>query len=388
VTSIVGYSLRFAGAIDPATYGSSESARELLIRRQLVESRYNVRIRTVDVPAAQLVPRLTSSVLAGDPFADVIQIDVNSVVPGLADQNLILPLDAYFDFTHDAWSAMPADLARYRGATYGFLEQPEATRGLWYNRTLLRRLGQPDPDQLVRSGAWTWGAFLTACRAVIAVQADEPLFALAVAEDPTNAVIFSNGGSIVGRRDGRFTVALDSPAAIEALQLLGTLWQEGLILQGDAVGSFLAGRSAFLAGPIELGPVLAEQMPEEYAWTYFPRGPRVTRHTVVATSLPVSVFPTGLRYPPDRLAKICTELAAPDLQAAIRRDRLALLVPDPRSLEVAVQMGNRVEVDRSNAFPGLSRVMTQIMESVKAGVAPSQAVTEHRDAALRAVPSQ
>lgn len=381
----IGYSLRFAvpsgRTIDPA----SEVGRELLIQRQLIEARYNVRIRTVDLPASQIVPRLTSSVLSGDPFADVVELDVNDAIPALVEQNLLLPLDEYFAFDKPPWNHPVASSAHYGGATYGYVSAPIQARGLWYNRELLASLGLPDPQELLAAGIWSWNRFLSIGRAVAASGGDGARFALALAEETTDAWLWSNGARVVNEQDGRMSFALGSAAAIEALEFVSLLWREGLALQGDAIGSFIAGRAAFLAGPPELGPQLVGRIGGALGWVYYPNGPRGRPRSVVTSSLPISSFPTGLRFPPERLAEICTELADAEVAALLRRSRLEQLMPDGRSLAIALEMGPLLTVDRTAAFPGLRRLVVQMIEAVKRGEPPRSVVAELHDAAVEAV---
>src|SRR5699024_11379317 len=57
-----------------------------------VEEKYNVTIEFTEIPYDEKIDHLTTTVLAGEPFADLVRMDPTQAA-SLAQEELILPLD-------------------------------------------------------------------------------------------------------------------------------------------------------------------------------------------------------------------------------------------------------------------------------------------------------
>jgi multiple sugar transport system substrate-binding protein len=148
---------------------------------------------------------------------------------------------------------------------------------VYYNADLLKKAGlNPDSPPL------NWTGWRTASKLIKAKTGKYGMY-LNTLDDNwlTEALIASNGGSLLGCQDSSAVAAFDSPAAAEAVQTWADLVKDGLVLnaisaQGEQ--AFLAGESAVYVATIAKRAALQANAKFELRGTTFPRfGTKPTR---------------------------------------------------------------------------------------------------------------
>src|SRR5690625_2755713 len=76
-----------------------------------VEEKYNVTIEFTEIPYDEKIDHLTTTVLAGEPFADLVRMDPSQAA-SLAQEELILPLDDVIDISQSKMSERAKETGR------------------------------------------------------------------------------------------------------------------------------------------------------------------------------------------------------------------------------------------------------------------------------------
>jgi len=161
-----GRVIKIAAWWDLTPAGATQSDINRLAKIEEVEKKYNVTIEFVNVPFEEMVPNFTNSLLAGEPFADIVQLEYKAALP-LIKKGLILPIS---DFTNEKSNInneanLITKYAPLAGDYYAFDNPVSIGAGLHYNRDLFKELSLEDPKDLYERGEWTWDKFLELAKA-------------------------------------------------------------------------------------------------------------------------------------------------------------------------------------------------------------------------------
>ncbi|NMO95101.1 ABC transporter substrate-binding protein [Paenibacillus lemnae] len=145
--------------LKPAGATASEKAR--LDKIAELEKKYNCKIEFVNVPFEEYMNKFTTSVLAGEPFADIVQMEYKAALPAILKGQLL----KVSEFTTEQNNInKDADLMTKSpsigGDEYGFDNPGSLGHGIHYNRDLFKKLGLPDLQELYTNGEWTWDKLL------------------------------------------------------------------------------------------------------------------------------------------------------------------------------------------------------------------------------------
>lgn len=123
----------------------------------------NITIQFDTVPFAQLFPKIQAAT-AGKTPVDIILIDGPNVT-NFAYNNVMLPLDQYFDKAYVEKSFAPTSLltSSYNGKFYA-PPMMESASVMWYNKTITDKAGVKPPTDFAQ--AWTMDQALEAWKAV------------------------------------------------------------------------------------------------------------------------------------------------------------------------------------------------------------------------------
>ena len=389
VDDISGYTIRIAAWWNgPDTL--SMVGRTSLQRWAEVEEKYDVRMEWVQVPNPQIaLEKMITTAMIGEPFADVVYLEASSVIPALAEKNLVLPLDDYFDFSQPKWRETTEGYPQYRGKIYGITPfRLGGGSGLWYNKTFFKREGFPDPRELQEKGQWTWDEYLKIARAATRdTDGDGTVdqWGIAIGYELEYPIIWSNGAYIVDESDEAFTFALDSPAAIEALEFIKQIYESNVTTYGENV--FIAGRAAMYGGELFQGRNMMLNMRDEYGFVFFPKGPKMDDHISIANAPLMQVFPANLNYPPDRLAEIIEDITLFELADDIRMEFLEGQLTSREDIRTVYEMMEKSGSSRKSSFPHLTRIVGEIFRDIRKGVSPVTAVEERKQVGQAAIDS-
>jgi len=243
------------------------------------EQRWNVNLEFTVAGWGENVELLATSVLAGEPFADMVRLENWQAMPYAVTRGLLTPLEEipynYFDIETMLDPGIRG-FASFAGLHYGYVFGYQQGDGLFFNIEILERLGLPNPFELHEAGQWTWDTFRDMAARATVLAPDGSVEQYGVA---TNVLTFANylwltnGGNMVDEITQTFTG--DSPNVVEALEFM-----QAMVLEDGSV-SFTNEQDIYLAGNalfIPIGPwfrtQILEQMGPDFGWIPFPSGPR------------------------------------------------------------------------------------------------------------------
>src|SRR5699024_3620501 len=88
---------------DMTPQDGTETGELAYARWKEVEEKYNVTIEFTEIPYDEKIDHLTTTVLAGEPFADLVRMDPTQAA-SLAQEELILPLDDVINISQSKMS--------------------------------------------------------------------------------------------------------------------------------------------------------------------------------------------------------------------------------------------------------------------------------------------
>ncbi|HVG96319.1 MAG TPA: extracellular solute-binding protein [Chloroflexota bacterium] len=212
--------------------------------------------------------------------------------------------------------------------------------GMYYNKTLLRQSGLPDPWDAPLNGDWTWDDLAQMARRVSRPkQGDEPSGVYGLYWPYDNVTYFgpnvwSFGGDHVDFERMRW--ALDSPVALEAFQRFsrwlrtertaiavgGAEWQ-ALAQAYPGKNPFQAGRAAFWYRSVTEIGWNQQRIGSDFEWDLLPVPRQGSQAGVSMTAGHPHIIWARSRYP-DQAYDLTRYLAGPEVQEFTGRARISL----------------------------------------------------------------
>ncbi|MHA7965126.1 ABC transporter substrate-binding protein [Paenibacillus sp. CAU 1782] len=156
-----GRTIRIAAWWDEKPKGETAGEKARLEKMAQLEEDYNFKFEFINVPFEEYMDKFTTTVLAGEPFADIAIMEYKrAIVPVKAGQ--VLPISEFTTAANDINNEqkLVMKLPSLGGGEYAFNSPGVSIVGLHYNRDLFKRLGLPDLQELYNNGEWTWEKFL------------------------------------------------------------------------------------------------------------------------------------------------------------------------------------------------------------------------------------
>ena len=215
----------------------NQQEEDTLAYRNSIQEKYNFTMKQVAISDWGGMQELTTtSIMAGDPAADIILLQPDWTAQPLANGLLYdLATLEYFDFTQSKWNQNTIEMMTYGDSIYGMSAgKSEPRGGLFWNKRLFEEAGlDPDlPYDLQASGDWTWDEFEEICvKLTRDTNSDGTIDTYAMVSfstDMLKAIATSNGAKFIGKdENGKFYNAAKDPEFLEAAQ-----WGVGLIEAG------------------------------------------------------------------------------------------------------------------------------------------------------------
>lgn len=222
-----GRVIKVAAWWDLTPAGATASEKERLAKIEEVEKKYNVKIEFINVPFEEYMPKFTATVLTGEPFADIVQMEYKAALPAVLKGQL-LPISEFTtsanNINNDA--NLMAKAPAIAGGEYAFDNPGSGGTAMHYNRDLFKKLGLPDLQELYTGGQWNWDKFLEIAKlATKDTDNDGKIDVYGFSGwsiDIFRNFTAANGGKIVD--EGTGVQGLTDPKTIEAAEFMNRLY--------------------------------------------------------------------------------------------------------------------------------------------------------------------
>ncbi|GLV48826.1 ABC transporter substrate-binding protein [Thermus sp. LT1-2-5] len=322
-----------------ASWGSQEEIQAYNQVLKLFQERNpGLQVEYINIPSNEYLAKITAMMAAGTP-PDVFFIN-NIDFPGLASRKVLLPLDGFLKRdrypTEDIFPGI-LKAFQWEGKQYG-LPRDVSNLVVFYNRTLLRKAGLPDPKP-----DWTWEDFLRYAKA-LTVEKDGKRVQWGVSFQTFYLFwepwVWSAGGRFYSPDHTRFL--LNSPASLEGLQFYLDLRYKHHVAptpeeaqDRGAFTMFLNGQTAMIVDGRWRVPTLKARAKFDFDVVPFPRGKAGSIVDIDGSGWVVSAATKN----PEAAWKLLAFLAGPEASQVFTKT--GLIIPargvDVRNVEKSVQ---------------------------------------------------
>lgn len=294
--------------LDPKTANDEQIGKLENLKR--VEKKYNCKIEYINVPYNEISQKLTTSVMAGEPYADGVNLSPDQVYPAILG-NTILPLKEATpensDIFHDQNVLKPA---KYLGDDYVMVEKNVTTTGkfLGFNRDIIKKLGMEAPDALYKKGEWNWDNFEKLAKAATKdTNGDGKIDQWGLAGTPGRLAplfVASNDGYLLDETNKKS--GLDDAKTVAAFEFMNKLYNTDKVCYikdnnpDDYDGndnSFKDGKSAMFYLENWMLPTADPKLSFEVGCAPMPAGPSNQKGTMYFSSDSGVVIPKGVKNP-------------------------------------------------------------------------------------------
>lgn len=363
-------------------FGDSPQHQEIKANIAELEERHNFTIEFVTTPYASMRELATSSVLAGEPFADIVRLERRAVFPGMVLAGLVTPLDEFIDLDGPIVDYLDPMLreqvGNYDGHLYGFEWSYTDFSGIYYNKTLLDDMGITDLHEYVENDDWTWENFLDVARR--ATQGDN----YGVSGTPlaiTSHAVVANGSDFMDLSTG--TERISDPATLEAFTFVQELYQSGTGLLVDDVNAmkqaFTQGNVAMIVGYQWEGEAYVNDLGESMGFVPFPIGPSGDIYRSISNPPNFWTIPMGVDNPAELLYIMAKIWDVEPTEEYPGQTRLEKYFADENDIELARMMmsPSHYTVMNTDLFPDWS-IYGLLDQLTKDMVAPATIVETNR----------
>lgn len=353
------------------------------------EKKYNTKIEYINIPWGEMVEKVTSTALSGDPFADVVILEFRWI-PAMLAGGYLKPLDDFMDVSkEERFPETVKKIGTFNGKQYGFNASANESGGLYYNKTMFKREGLTDPYELQQKGEWTWSAYLDAAKKLTKdTNGDGTPDQYGLSADPTilaTYLIHSNGGQIVDEEAG--TVTFDTPEAIEAYDFMAALYNEHKVIKpnegdnwGDPRKYFTQGLVGMTQGWVWEGADRIANMTDEWGYVFFPKGPKAADYVVPLTNSNMMFIPAGAKHPKESI-ELWKDLQNWDQMEEGFTEWLEASLPDENSIDTALTMPSKMIMSNWEGY-GIADVFYGLNDRIAKGEeSPATAVAKEKQKA-------
>ncbi len=375
---------------DPRTVAEAERtpAVDLQIKKiEEVEKKYNGKIEFVKFgDYGKYVENFTTTSLAGQPFADIVVMELFWAFPTLVNKGFIQPIDPWIDASDKKYIDWMRDGGSYKGQQYGMVDSAPSPYGFFYNKTLVQKLGLEDPYELQKSGAWTWDKFREYAKGATKDTNGDgktDVFGVAGAYGKVKALteqfLYTNNAAVDKDAGGDIKFSLNSENAIQALQYVSDLYNvDKSIMQPvpeDASKEFIAGKGVLYGGfSWELSGLVDNMKGQEIGYVFFPKGPKADKY--------VSYTPFGNMYMAAKYSKnaevavkMFDEISLHQEGRDLSRQGWETAYPSAESLDTRIQMADSIKYISYYAIPDGEKLFEGVVKDITTGkVSPATAV--------------
>lgn len=382
--------------LDPKTANEEEINKLANLKR--VEKKYNCKIKYINVPYDQISKKLTTSVMANQPFADAVNLSAQQVYPAILS-NEILPLDGNVpdnsDIMHEKKVLYPVS---YLGKAYAMGETNVGITGIYiaFNRDIIKQLGMDAPDELFKKGQWTWDNFMKLAKAATKdTNGDGKIDQWGLSGTPGRLAplfVASNGGYLLDETNKKS--GLDDPKTKEAFEFMNKIYNVEKVgyIAGNNPDDYNSNDYSFKQGHVAmfycedwLLPASAPKLSFNVGCAPAPKGPSNTTDSLYFKGEGGVCIPKGVKDP-KMVAQVFEEVinwcgANFDKKEGTTTQWLETLWPTEDDVTRSIDISNKcAKIDYFSAIPDypLGNVLDAFLKNKKT---PAQAIEQNKQVA-------
>ncbi len=293
---------------DPNPEPKDQREEDTQAYRQEFMEKYNFTITRANLGSwMEYQEIVVSSIMAGDPAADVFVMDQKFIAAPL-QQGLLYPLNTLenFNFDDEKWNQVVREMMTFGDSTYGMATgRMEPRLGVFWNKRLFEEAGlDPDlPYNLQAKGEWTWQALEDLAKQLTRDTNNDGAMDTwgisSFSKDFFRGCVFSNDAKFIGvDENNKFYNATNEPNFLEALEWGRSLYEKGYHMPQPEGSNWDWFISTFIEGKVAMQ--CAEEykvntwrdMEDDWGFVIFPKGPKGEMMTVFTEN--VVVMPVNL----------------------------------------------------------------------------------------------
>ena len=293
---------------DPNPEPRDTREEDTLAYRQEFQEKYNFTITRANLGSwMEYQEIVVSSIMAGDPAADIFVMDQKFIAAPL-QQGLLYPLNTLesLNFDDEKWNQVVRKMMTFGDSTFGMANgRMEPRLGVFWNKRLFEEAGlNPDlPYELQAKGEWTWQALEDLAKQLTRDTNNDGVMDVygisSFSKDFFRGCVFSNNAKFIGvDENNKFYNATNEPNFLEALEWGYSLYEKGYHMPQPEGSNWDWFISTFIEGKVAMQ--CAEEykvntwrdMKDDWGFVIFPKGPRGEMMTVFTEN--VVVMPVNL----------------------------------------------------------------------------------------------
>ena len=274
-----------------------------------MEELYNCKFELELMDAGEIPNKFTTAALSGEAIADLIAVR-NSSVPALLNNNLLLALDKYFDFSKPQFNKNAKTLTTVDGKVYGFSTEHtnHVENALYFNKRIFDDVGLEYPYKKVADKTWTTDVFEEYLKKATVLNNDGTtaiygMYGFTYNGDTLPNFISCFGAEFAKRQaDGSFKSGVSDPEMTAALEFIRRNMFENKYIynvSGNASWTeggtmFKEGKVAMIMGGVNAGGSSYTDMTDDFGVVPLPLGPGQTEYAVSEMYENLFVMPASL----------------------------------------------------------------------------------------------
>ena len=322
---------------------TEQNYKEKVQRQAEIEKKYNCKITFKNSSESLLLfEEWATATLAGQRHCDIITMASNQYYPQSALRGFLSQLDGRIDMNNNCWVYDVFKATELKGKHYYAFPACNsinlAQTGIMFNKEIFSKFGLKNPYDYVAQGNWNWETFRQL--AVDSTRVDNGVQYYGIGSPPTHALIRSNGGGSSYYKDGKEIFGLDTPEALEAMELSRKLYNDDKVCPLSSDVKFENGQIAMTECTWYGLKNYTDEMGDKIGYTYLPIGPKMNDYNYSAYEAGL-VGVTSLAVDPDACATIMQDWHETAPWMLTLEEQAEKYCPDETSVKVMVDCCQR-----------------------------------------------
>ncbi|KUP21795.1 extracellular solute-binding protein [Paenibacillus sp. DMB5] len=265
--------------------------------------KHNFKVEYVNIDFGEYQAKVTASLLAGEPIGDIVRLGKSYMIPALVKQDLLWPIDEYTKNARVFNQKTTNEYMQYNGRGYAFTEnQANLVQGIFYNKTLMNKLGMKPLQEYVDEDNWNWDTFIQVAKeANKDTNNDGKLDTWGLANNGLmDQALYSNEATLTSGDKQ----TLDDPKTLESFGLVSRLATEKVSRPTEGgdwtepAQFFRQGNTLMYAGALyELNGFKTDMQDYELSFVPFPKGPSATTYHSAEALYQALTIPKAVENP-------------------------------------------------------------------------------------------